>query len=145
MRASKPSLELHAYRLVTHRGKPSATTRGVSARRRNEGANSGGEASLREIYAVVRAIPRGKVATYGQIAELAGIPRGHRIVARALRTCPSSLPWQRVVAKKDARRAQISIQEPEHAAEQRALLEAESVVFDANGFIVLRDSGWLPR
>ncbi len=99
----------------------------------------------REIYAVVRAIPRGKVATYGQIAELAGIARGHRIVARALRSCPAGLPWQRVVAKKDARRAQVGIQEPDHAALQRALLEAEGVAFDANGFIVLRASGWLPR
>ena len=53
-------------------------------------------------------------------ALLAGIPRGHRRVARAMRFCPSGLPWQRVVGKKDARRAQINIQDPEHAARQRA-------------------------
>lgn len=96
------------------------------------------------IYSVVRAIPRGKVATYGQVAELAGIPSGHRVAARAMRTCPENLPWYRVVGKKDARRAQINVQDPDHAALQRSLLERERVVFDASGFIVLRKSGWLP-
>lgn len=102
------------------------------------------DAPYRAIYAVVRAIPRGKVATYGQVAELAGIARGHRIAARAMQTCPKGLPWQRVVGKKDARRAQINIQEPDHGALQRALLAQEGVVFDAGGFIVLARSGWLP-
>lgn len=107
---------------------------------------AGSEASdPRAIYAVVRAIPRGKVATYGQVAQLAGIPAGHRVVARAMRTCPAKLPWQRVIGKKDARRGQINVLDPEHAALQRKLLEKEGVVFDANGFIVLGKSGWLPR
>jgi methylated-DNA-protein-cysteine methyltransferase-like protein len=96
------------------------------------------------IYAVVRAIPRGKVATYGQVAELAGITAGHRVVARAMQSCPARLPWQRVVGKKDARRAQINIGDPDHAALQRGMLAAEGVVFDANGFITLREFGWLP-
>jgi methylated-DNA-protein-cysteine methyltransferase-like protein len=99
----------------------------------------------REIYAAVRAIPRGKVATYGQIAELCGLPAGHRVVARAMRTCPARLPWQRVVARKDARRAKIGIADAEHAALQRALLAREGVLFDAGGFIPLSKSGWLPR
>jgi methylated-DNA-protein-cysteine methyltransferase-like protein len=97
------------------------------------------------IYDVVRAIPRGKVATYGQVAELAGIPSGHRVVARAMRTCPERLPWYRVVGKKDARRAQINVMDPDHAALQRRLLAKERVVFDENGFIPLARSGWLPR
>jgi len=105
---------------------------------------TGPEAVTAAIYAVVRAIPRGCVATYGQVAELAGLPSGHRRVARAMKTCPSGLPWQRVVGRKDARRAQIAIQDPEHAALQRKLLEAEKVAFDASGFIVLRRHGWLP-
>lgn len=92
----------------------------------------------------MKAIPRGTVATYGQVAELAGIHAGHRIVARAMRTCPAGLPWQRVVAKKDARRAKIALEDPEHARRQRALLTREGVVFDAAGFIVLKRSGWLP-
>jgi methylated-DNA-protein-cysteine methyltransferase-like protein len=105
----------------------------------------GKDASSRAIYAVVRAIPRGKVATYGQVAELAGIPSGHRVAARAMRSCPDELPWQRVVGKKDARRAQINIEEPDHAGLQRALIEAEGVEFDANGFIPLARSGWQPQ
>jgi methylated-DNA-protein-cysteine methyltransferase-like protein len=98
----------------------------------------------KRIYAAVRAIPRGKVATYGQIAELCDLPSGHRVVARAMRTCPARLPWQRVVGRKDARRAKIAVGDPEHAALQRKLLAREGVRFDAAGFIVLRESGWLP-
>lgn len=99
--------------------------------------------SAKNIYAVVRAIPRGRVVTYGEIARLAGAPSAHRVVARAMRDCPERLPWQRVVGKKDARRGQISIGDPEHAALQRRLLEAEGVRFDASGFISLRRFGWL--
>jgi methylated-DNA-protein-cysteine methyltransferase-like protein len=103
------------------------------------------EDKLKAIYAVVRAIPRGKVTTYGQVAELAGIPAGHRVVARAMRHCPVRLPWQRVVGRKDTRRAHISIQDPAHIAAQRGLLQREGVEFDKGGFIVLARSGWLPR
>lgn len=99
----------------------------------------------REIRAVVRAIPRGKVASYGQVAELAGIPAGHRVVARFMRDCPPDLPWQRVVGKKDARRAEVRLHDEAHARLQRTLLEAEGVVFDDNGFISLRSFGWLPN
>jgi methylated-DNA-protein-cysteine methyltransferase-like protein len=99
----------------------------------------------RKIYAVVRSIPRGKVATYGQVAALAGIPSGHRIAARAMRSCPERLPWQRVVGKKDTRRGQINIDDPDHAALQRVLIESEGVAFDPNGFISLRRFGWQPR
>jgi methylated-DNA-protein-cysteine methyltransferase-like protein len=113
-------------------------------RSRSRARTEGDGSATKEIFAVVRAIPRGRVATYGQIAELVGIPSGHRVVARAMRSCPSGLPWQRVVGKKDMRRAQINLQDPEHAALQRKLLLAEGVVFDLNGFIVLRHFGWLP-
>ena len=51
------------------------------------------------IYAVVRRIPRGRVASYGQIAELAGIPRHARQVGYALHhlSSDSDVPWQRVL------------------------------------------------
>jgi methylated-DNA-protein-cysteine methyltransferase related protein len=104
----------------------------------------GPEAVTAAIYAVVRAIPRGRVLTYGQVAELAGLHSGHRRVARAMKVCPGTLPWQRVVGRKDARRAQVAIQDSEHAALQRSLLKAEKVAFDAAGYIVLRQFGWLP-
>jgi methylated-DNA-protein-cysteine methyltransferase-like protein len=105
---------------------------------------SGPEEITRAIYEVVAAIPRGAVATYGQVAELAGLPNGHRRVARAMRYCPDGLPWQRVVGRKDARRGQIAIQDAEHAGRQRALLKAERVAFDEDGYIALRRFGWLP-
>ncbi len=101
------------------------------------------DASAR-IYRVVRAIPRGKVATYGQVALLAGIPSGHRVAARAMRECPEKLAWYRVLAKKDPRRAKIALADPEHAGLQEQRLRAEGVRFDADGYIALREFGWLP-
>lgn len=125
---------------------PGEPKRSEPKRAARRGADTRAEASpgAAQIYRAVRAIPRGKVATYGQLAELVGIRNGHRMVAQALRSCPSDLPWQRVVAKKDARRAQVALLEPEHAARQRKLLAAEGVRFDDAGFIALSAHGWLP-
>jgi methylated-DNA-protein-cysteine methyltransferase-like protein len=55
--------------------------------------------SLRRIYATVSRIPKGRVATYGQLAALAGLPRRARLVGHALRVLPadSPVPWHRVV------------------------------------------------
>jgi methylated-DNA-protein-cysteine methyltransferase-like protein len=103
-----------------------------------------GEAQLREIYRVIARVPRGCVITYGQVAELAGIPRGHRVAARAMRTCPPKLPWYRVMGKKNPRRAKISIADPESAALQRKLLKKEGIAVDDQGCVSLRDFGWLP-
>ena len=114
------------------------------ARSRKPKSTEDPEAVSRSIYEVVKAIPRGKVATYGQVAELAGLPRGHRRVARAMHFCPDGLPWQRVVGRKDTRRAQINIHDAEHAKKQRALLKAEKVRFDEDGLIALSQFGWLP-
>ncbi len=52
-----------------------------------------------KILSTIRAIPKGSVASYGQIATIAGIARGHRLVARILRENPqaSELPWYRVI------------------------------------------------
>ncbi len=51
------------------------------------------------IYAVLAAIPSGAVVTYGQVAELAGLPRAARLVGRTLSKLPgdSTLPWHRVI------------------------------------------------
>lgn len=56
----------------------------------------------RRIQEVVRRIPRGRVATYGQIAELAGLPRQPRLVGYVLNALPpdTRLPWHRVVNAK---------------------------------------------
>ena len=94
---------------------------------------------------MVRRIPRGCVATYGEVAALAGITSGHRVAARAMRECPESLPWQRVLGKKDPRRGRVNIDDPDHASLQRGLLEAEGVVFDASGCVSLARFGWLSQ
>ncbi len=73
----------------------------------------------------VRQIPRGKVATYAQVAAAAGYPLYHRQVARLLRSAPSgSLPWQRVVGAGGEIKLKF-----EAALEQRTRLEMEGVRF----------------
>lgn len=62
-----------------------------------ERAHGAPSAFCARAWQVVRSIPRGKVASYGQVAELAGMPRGARQVGRALRLAPDALPWHRVV------------------------------------------------
>lgn len=59
--------------------------------------NAAQGSTYERIYAVVKRIPEGRVATYGQIAELAGLPRQARLVGYALHGCPKSLPWHRVI------------------------------------------------
>jgi methylated-DNA-protein-cysteine methyltransferase-like protein len=49
------------------------------------------------VHAIVRRIPAGRVATYGQVAALAGRPRAARAVGGAMRRCPDGVPWHRVV------------------------------------------------
>jgi len=51
----------------------------------------------RAVYRLVRKIPRGQIATYGQLAAILGWPRAARAVGYAMRHCPSDLPWHRVV------------------------------------------------
>ena len=76
---------------------------------------------FKAIKVVIRKIPRGRVATYGQVAELAGIPGGARIAAAALKTSKPSdrLPWQRVIGKAGKTRGRIAIHDPVGAAIQR--------------------------
>ena len=72
----------------------------------------------------IRQIPRGKVATYGQVAAAAGYPLHHRQVAQLLRSSAGSLPWQRVVGAG----GEIKLKY-EAALEQRTRLEMEGVRF----------------
>lgn len=98
-----------------------------------------------DIYELVRKIPRGRVATYGQIAELAGRPGAARVVGVALRQATGEgIPWQRVVGKRGKRLARISILDPIGGAIQRALLEQEGVELTERGCIRLDEYGWLP-
>jgi methylated-DNA-protein-cysteine methyltransferase related protein len=105
---------------------------------------------LRELYrrmhAVIRKIPRGRVATYGQVAELAGLPGGARVAAASLKTSTraDTLPWQRVIGKAGPKRGRIAIHDPVGAAMQRALLEKERVEVGDRGIVALDVYGWLP-
>jgi methylated-DNA-protein-cysteine methyltransferase-like protein len=95
------------------------------------------------IYSIVRRIPKGRVATYGQIAWLAGIPRQARQIGYALAALRDHrpVPWHRVVNAK----GEISQRsEPGFEARQRLLLEREGVAFDAKGRISLSRFLWRP-
>ena len=100
----------------------------------------------RRFYAVVRKIPRGKVATYGQVAELAGFPRHHRAAATALRMLDpdADVPWHRVVGKRSRTTAALAIPDADGQREQRRKLEAEGVRVSRAGTISLAAHGWLP-
>ena len=99
----------------------------------------------RAIYAVVRRIPRGRVATYGQVAELAGIPGGARVAGAALKTSTpvDRLPWQRVIGKAGRHRGRIAIHDPVGAAIQRELLAREGVEVGDTGLVALDRFGWI--
>ena len=105
------------------------------------------EQLFRAIRTVIRKIPRGHVATYGQVAELAGIPGGARIAAAALKTSKPAdrLPWQRVIGKAGKLRGRIAIHDPVGAAIQRNLLEEEGVTIGETGLIALDVYGWLDQ
>ena len=98
------------------------------------------------IHRVVRRIPRGRVATYGQIAELAGIPGGARVAGAAMKTSTPAdgIPWQRVLGKAGKTRGRIAIHDPVGAAIQRQLLEEEGVSIGDSGLVALDRFGWLP-
>jgi methylated-DNA-protein-cysteine methyltransferase related protein len=104
------------------------------------------ERLYRAIYAVVRRIPAGQVATYGQVAELAGIPGGARVAGAAMKVSKSGgrLPWQRVIGKASRNRGRIAIHDPVGAAVQRQLLAREGVEIGDTGLVALDVYGWLP-
>jgi len=100
--------------------------------------------SYARIHAVVRRIPRGRVATYGQVAALAGLAGHARQVGYALHALAedSAVPWQRVVNT----RGEVSPRRtPGWDGLQRALLEREGIAFDARGRIDLERRRWRPR
>lgn len=95
------------------------------------------------IYAVVRRIPRGRVATYGQVADLAGLPGHARQVGYALNALPggTAVPWHRVINA----RGGVSLRaEPGAELPQRLLLEREGVRFDSRGRVSLDRFRWRP-
>ena len=89
---------------------------------------------------IVREIPAGRVATYGQIARLAGMPRCARTVGYAMADCRDpSVPCHRVVDRFGGTKAVFDTYAP---GTQRALLEAEGVVFRPDGTVDLEKCQW---
>ena len=104
------------------------------------------QAYYEQVWSLVRQIPTGKVAAYGQIAKMIPQPIGVEIetyaafaprwVGGAMAACPDDVPWQRVI------NSQGKISERAGAEKQRQLLEQEGVEFDAKGRIDLKKYGW---
>ena len=98
------------------------------------------------VWEIVRQIPAGKVASYGQIAALIPPPDGMtlreyetfgaRWVGGAMAACPPDVPWQRVI------NAQGKISLRRGAEHQRELLEAEGVTFDVRERVDMKFYGW---
>ena len=121
--------------------RPHEEQQGASADRVERDAMTG--AGLHErILEVVARVPRGRVATYGQVARMAGLPRQARLVGYAMHALPSEtkIPWHRVVNA----HGMVSTT-GEHAVRQQRLLQREGVRFDERGRIDLDRFQWKPR
>jgi methylated-DNA-protein-cysteine methyltransferase-like protein len=108
-----------------------------------EGAPPHGDAAVAAICAVIRRIPAGWVATYGQIAAMAGLKRRARLVGRILQRLEpgSDVPWHRVVnAKGEVSRG---LSRNGGDIRQQRLLEQEGVEFDDKGRFNLERYRWL--
>ncbi len=103
-----------------------------------------GNGTYARVYAVVRRIPRGRVATYAQVAELAGIPGHARQVGYALHSLPEgeAVPWHRVI---NAAGRVSPRSDPGWDDVQRQLLEREGVAFGPRGETDLERYRWKPR
>lgn len=93
------------------------------------------EALRGDVYDIVRQIPRGRVLTYGRIAELCGWPNHSRLVGRIMRTAPdATLPCHRVV--------NASGRLAPHYPTQASLLAAEGVRLSPSGKVSLKEYLW---
>lgn len=113
---------------------PSAVAKGRSA-----------SAGYERIRQVVLKIPRGRVMTYGDVARAAGMPGAARQVGYAMHSLGKTVPWQRVLGRRNPRSGQSTIKDPQSRARQRQLLEGEGVRFSSSGTVALETYGWAPR
>lgn len=97
--------------------------------------------TFEKVYARVKQIPPGKVATYGQIARLCGMPRGARIVGYAMASCPAGrgVPCHRVVDREGHTKKAFDAYMPDT---QRMLLEGEGVAFLTDGRVNMAECLW---
>jgi methylated-DNA-protein-cysteine methyltransferase-like protein len=112
-------------------------------RKRSAAGSARAESSYERIYRVVQRIPRGRVASYGDVAHLAGLGAAARQVGYALHALPeaSRVPWQRVVNA----RGEIPARASGGEVAQRRILEREGVRFDARGRVDLARCRWRAR
>jgi methylated-DNA-protein-cysteine methyltransferase-like protein len=96
-----------------------------------------------QVIEIIKSIPEGHVMTYGQIAGMAGSPRGARQVVRILHSLSKTyaLPWHRVVNAK----GEIGIRDDESRFLQTLYLENEGIVFEENGLIDLATYRYIPE
>ncbi len=94
------------------------------------------------VVKIIRSIPAGKIATYGQIADYAGNPRAAREVAYILHSSSDKekLPWHRVINSKGC----ISLKRGRGYELQKKMLEDEGVVFDDEDHVDLLRFRWQP-
>jgi methylated-DNA-protein-cysteine methyltransferase related protein len=92
------------------------------------------------VLEIVRAIPRGHVLTYGQVAALADTPRAARQVGRVLYSSGRTVPWQRVINHYGG----LSTYKVGSGEQQRALLENEGISFREDGTLDLKRYQWQP-
>ena len=104
--------------------------------------NLQGDKAVEAICAVIRRIPKGWVATYGQVATMAGMPRRARLVGRVLQRLDpgTKIPWHRVVNAK----GEVSHSLSRNGGDilQRRLLEKEGLKFDASNRLDLERCRW---
>lgn len=95
------------------------------------------------IYKLALLIPKGKVASYGQLAAMAGNPRLARAAGRAMKNAPADrdIPCHRVVSNNGEIAPPHVFESQQH---QRSMLEAEGVIFKSNGRIDMKKSRWKP-
>jgi methylated-DNA-protein-cysteine methyltransferase related protein len=102
-----------------------------------------GDEAVAAIYAVIRRIPKGWVATYGQVAAMAGLPRRARLVGHVLQHLDprTNIPWHRVVNAK----GEVSYSLSRNGGDvlQQRLLEKEGVEFDDKNRFNLERFRWL--
>jgi len=98
---------------------------------------------FKQVYGLVRKIPRAKVLTYGQIATLLGAPHMARQVGWAMHGCPPSLPWHRVIGA-GGKILINSFSAGEGPLLQRKLLELEAVRFNGK-HVDMGKHQWVPR
>ncbi len=100
------------------------------------------------VYAVIKRVPEGRVATYGQIAAIIGFPKHSRYVGYALRklTEGSRVPWHRIVnGKGEIASRSPKVRERDCESEQHWRLQNEGIEFDERGRVSLKQYQWKPR